>query len=172
MKHAGPMEIEIKVRIPSLALVRPRLEQAGFSLVHPQGPETSILWDQGGALGAQGSALRLRRYAGTATLTWKGMRVADPRLKIRPEVETEVADGEAMEAILAALGFAPTLTMVKSRSLWARGELEACLDETPFGCFLELEGPRTAIDFALAELGLGDAPVELRGYATLFGATE
>ena len=31
MKPAGPLEIEVKLRIPSPAAVRPLLEQAGFS---------------------------------------------------------------------------------------------------------------------------------------------
>jgi len=79
-----------------------------------------------------------------------------------------VADPEAMEGILRALGFAPALTMVKTRSIWTRGELEACLDETPFGCFLELEGAREAIAEAMAELDLGSDLVEPRSYADLY----
>ncbi len=103
-----------------------------------------------------------------AILTWKGPRVADPHLKIRPEVETAVADPEAMEAILQALGFAPVLVMVKTRSIWTRGGLEACLDDTPYGSFLELEGSREAIAGAMAELGLGEDLVEPRSYAVLY----
>lgn len=168
MKHAGPLEIEIKLPIASLAFLQPRLASAGFTLTHPQAQELSVLWDRDGALRAQDNALRLRRYGATATLTWKGPRQADPRLKIRPEVETAIADPDAMEGILQALGYLPALTMVKSRSLWRRGDLEACLDEAPFGCFLELEGSREAIQKALEDLGLDGAPVEPRGYPTLF----
>ena len=94
--------------------------------------------------------------------------MADPRLKVRPERETAVADPEAMEAILRALGFMPVLTMEKRRAIWARGELEACLDRTPFGCFLELEGGREAIAAAMAELALGPDLIEPRRYAALF----
>ena len=168
MKHAGPLEIEIKLPIPSLAALAPRLQAAGFTLAHPQAQEYNVLWDRQGALRGADSALRVRRYGATATLTWKGPRLADPRLKIRPELETVVADPEAMDGILRALGYVPVLTMVKSRSLWRRGELEACLDEAPFGCYLELEGSREAIQKALEDLVLEDQPVESRGYPTLF----
>jgi adenylate cyclase class 2 len=168
MKHTGPLEIEIKLPIPSLEGFPARLEAAGFRLTHAEAPETSVLWDQGGRLCGLGSALRLRSYGETATLTWKGPREEDPRLKIRPEVETAVADGEAMEGILRALGFEPALTMVKRRALWGRGALEACLDEAPFGCFIELEGSREDIEQALLDLGLEGVPPETRSYATLF----
>jgi adenylate cyclase, class 2 len=168
MKHAGPLEIEVKLRIPAVEELAPRLRAAGFALVHPEDLEVSVLWDRAGGLQALDSALRLRRYGDLALLTWKGPRVADPRLKIRPERETAVADPEAMEAILRALGFEPVLTMEKRRAVWARADLEACLDRTPYGCFLELEGGREAIAAAMAELGLGPELIEPRSYAALF----
>jgi len=172
MKHAGPLEIEVKVRVPSIQALEPLLVQAGFRLVHPEAEEANRLWDRSGELQAQGSALRLRRYGGRAVLTWKGPRVADPRLKIRAELETEVADPAAMEGILAALGFAPALEIVKSRAIWRRDQLEACLDRTPYGFFVELEGSRDAIDQAMAELGLDAAQVEPRSYAALYSGRD
>ncbi len=168
MKHAEHVEIEMKFRIPSLELSRLRLEACGFAPVHAQDGEVSVLWDRDGELRAKGGALRLRRYGGRAALTWKGARVPDPLLKIRPELETAVADPLAMEGILAQLGFSPVFEMRKSRSVWRRGPLEACLDETPFGCYLELEGAPEAIREAMGPLGLEEAQVEPRSYVTLF----
>jgi adenylate cyclase class 2 len=169
MKHAGPLEVEVKLSIPSTAAVRPQLQAAGFTEIHPAALERSELWDRDGHLRAQDCALRLRRYGGSAALTWKGPRLADPALKIRPELETAVADPEAMAGILKALGFEPVLVMEKTRSVWSRIDLEACLDDTPFGSYLELEGEREGIEAAMAELGLGLERVETRSYATLYG---
>ena len=168
MKHAELLEIEIKLPIPDLESLRVRLQQAGFVLKHPQASESSVLWDQEETLRKQGSALRLRRYGSQAILTWKGPRQEDARLKIRPEIETAVEDPEAMEGILRALGFAPAFSMVKSRSQWVRADLEACLDEAPFGCFIELEGSREAIQQALEDLALTEIPPEPRSYPELF----
>ena len=39
MKHAGPLEIEVKLRIPSTGRMAPGCWQAGFVLVHPAAPE-------------------------------------------------------------------------------------------------------------------------------------
>ena len=171
MKHAGPLEVEVKLRIPATAPMAPRLAQAGFALVHPEAEEANRLWDRAGALQAQDCALRLRRSGGQATLTWKGARVADPQLKIRPELETAVADPEAMEGILRALGYEPVLVMVKRRAIWRRDGLEACLDDTPHGSFLELEGEREAIHAAMSELGLEAGQIEPRSYAVIYSVS-
>ena len=164
------METEVKLRIPAVAPLRTLLEAMGFAERVPAQREESVLWDRGGELRACGSALRLRRYAGGSVLTWKGPVVPDPLLKIRPEEETAVADPEATEAILRGLGFAPVLRMAKTREVWTRGELEACLDETPFGCFLELEGDPQAIRAAMEHLCLDASRVETRSYPALFEA--
>lgn len=168
MKHAGHVETEMKFRIPGTAEVLARLEARGFRPVHPRAEERSVLWDRDGLLKAQGCALRVRRYGDRALLTWKGARVPDPLLKIRPEVETGVEEPAALEEILAALGYAPVLSMVKTRSIWRRDALEACVDEAPFGCFLELEGLPADIRKAMADLGLEESQVEPRSYPALF----
>jgi adenylate cyclase class 2 len=168
MKPAGPLEVEVKLRIPSTGAMRLALEQAGFGPAHAEAREANWLWDRAGELLAQDCALRLRQYGDQATLTWKGPKVADPLLKIRPEVETGVADPAAMEGILRALGFTPVLAMEKTRSIWIRGSLEACLDDTPYGAFLELEGDRESIAEAMAELGLDPSRIEPRSYAALY----
>ncbi len=170
MKHKPALETELKLRIPALAPYGPLLKALGFQERVPLQPELSVLWDRDGELRTVGSALRTRQYAGHQTLTWKGPKVPDALLKIRPECETAVADGDALEAILRALGFEPVLRMEKHRALWERGELEACLDETPFGCYLELEGEAQAIGAAMEGLGLARDRAEPRSYPELYRA--
>jgi adenylate cyclase, class 2 len=168
MNHKPSLETELKLRIPATAPLRPQLEALGFQEIIPAQPELSVLWDRAGELRAAGSALRLRRYAGHAWLTWKGPKVPDALLKIRPERETGIENGEAMEAILRALGFEPVMRMEKRRAVWRRAELEACLDETPFGSYLELEGDPQAIHAAMAGLGLTPDRAEARSYPELY----
>lgn len=163
-----PLETEVKLRVPSLDGLGARLEAQGFHLETPFQAETSTLWDRGAELYDQGAALRIRRYGGSATVTWKGAQQADPRFKIRPELETAVADAAAMEGILRALGFTPVMRMVKQRAVYRREALVACLDETPFGCFLEVEGPPEDLPRAIEALTLPGAEVETRSYPALF----
>ncbi len=170
MRHKSALETELKLRIPATAPFRPLLEALGFREVSPMQPEQSVLWDRAGALRAAGSALRTRSYAGQARLTWKGPKVPDAILKIRPERETGIEDDAAMEAILDALGFQPVLRMEKRRAVWECADLEACLDETPFGCYLELEGDSQAIHAAMEALGLATDQAEPRSYPELYQA--
>ena len=168
MQKKPALETELKLRIPATAPLRPLLAAQGFQEVTPAQAELSILWDRSGSLRDQGSALRTRVFAGRTRLTWKGPKVPDALLKIRPERETGIEDGEALEAILRALGFEPVLRMEKVRAVWRCGGLEACLDETPFGCYLELEGEAEAIHAAMRALELSSDQAETRSYPELY----
>jgi len=170
MKHKPALETELKLRIPATGPYRPLLEALGFHEVAPAQAEISVLWDRNGELRSAGSALRTRSFAGQSRLTWKGPKVPDPILKIRPEHETGITDGASLEAILRALGFEPVMRMEKVRAVWERTELEACLDETPFGCYLELEGEPQAIRVAMEGLGLAPDRAEPRSYPELYQA--
>lgn len=194
MRHKSALETELKLRIPATGPYRPLLEALGFHEITPMQPETSVLWDRNGELRAAGSALRTRVYAGQTRLTWKGPKMPDAMLKIRPEHETGIEDCVSLEAILRALGFEPVMHMEKKRAVWVREdragaashrtesgpeggaqdgprvELEACLDETPFGCFLELEGDPQAIRAAMEGLGLAPDRAEPRSYPELYQA--
>jgi adenylate cyclase class 2 len=163
-----PTETEVKLRIPSTASLAPQLLALGFTEETPPQLERSVLWDRDTELLSQGCALRVRNYAQRAWITWKGPKVQDALLKIRPELETALTDSATMEGILRALGYAPVMAMEKTRSVLRREGLVACLDDTPFGSYLELEGEPPAIRAAMESLGLGAELAELRSYPTLF----
>lgn len=164
-----PLETEVKLRVAELEPLAARLAALGFGEREPLQSEESVLWDRGTEPLERGCALRLRRYAGQAWITFKGPKQEHPELKIRPEHETRLDDPAAMEAILTSLGYAPVLRMAKSRAVWQRADgLLACLDETPLGPYLELEGEPDAIGEAMAALGIGKDAIEPRSYPTLF----
>lgn len=162
------LEIEVKLRVPALEPLAGRLAGLGFAECEPLQAEQSVLWDRGGDLLERGCALRVRRYAGRAWITFKGRKQDHPELKIRPEFETGIEDPEALEAILDALGYRPCLRMAKARALWRGPGLVACLDETPVGRFLELEGDEDRIRAAMADLGIGADAIEPRSYPSLY----
>ena len=163
------LETEVKLRVAALEPLAARLAELGFGEREPLQPEESVLWDRNVELLERGCALRVRRYAGRAWITFKGPKQNHPELKIRPEYESRIDDPAAMEAVLAALGYAPVLRMAKFRAVWQRADgLLACLDETPIGRFLELEGEPDAIRAAMAAVGIGKDSIEPRSYPTLY----
>jgi adenylate cyclase, class 2 len=131
--------------------------------------ETNSLFDfPAGTLRARGQALRLRRARGFAWLTFKEQTVGPQRVKERNEYETTVADPEALVRTLGALGMTEQFRYEKYRQVYSLGDLEACLDETPIGCYIELEGPAESIETEAARLGFSMSDAILLSYPALY----
>lgn len=149
-------EVEIKLRVPSAVEARERLARAGARETAVRTFEDNGLFERAEQpLHATGRMLRLRRCGDIATLTYKAPVPGEHRHKVREEHETRVADPAAIERILGGLGFTPAYRYQKYRTSFELAGVVACLDETPIGCFLELEGAPEAIDRAAALLGFG-----------------
>lgn len=163
-------ETEIKLAATSIGDAEGLLRRNGFSVTIPRAFEANELFDfPGGILRGRREIIRLREYAGDFVLTYKGPPLAGPH-KSREEIETKVADGAALRAVLQRLGLTGTFRYEKYRTEWARpGEPgHATLDETPIGVFLELEGPPDWIDQTAAGIGFQPKDYITASYATLY----
>ena len=170
---ATERELKVRLTLEGFRSVRRKLEQLGSRLETESQTEINVLFDYSDhRLQETGCALRLRSYAGTSLLTFKGRVEEDPLLKRRPEIQTEVTRPEETREILAQLGLRPQFLYSKQREIrtWAikGAELEICLDQTPVGLFLEIEGREPEIREAarLLDLNLEDAVKE--SYVTLY----
>lgn len=164
----APQEVEIKFVLSGLRVAERKLRQLGFRLQTRRTHEMNILFDLPGAvLRRRGELLRLRRYGRQWTLTHKGKGVPG-RHKTREEIETRVADGDAVAAILHALGFRPTFRYEKFRSEWSAGVGHVVLDHTPIGDFGEIEGPPAWIDRTARALGIRPQAYITDSYVQLF----
>jgi adenylate cyclase, class 2 len=165
-----PNEIEIKFRIENLPALARALRKAGFKQITRFTHEMNVLYDlPGEKLRQRGELLRLRKYGETWTLTHKAKGKAG-RHKVRVELETLVANGPQMEAILRTLGYKPAFRYEKFRAEWADGTGHVVLDETPIGNFGEIEGPPGWIDRTARTLGIGRADYITDTYAPMFFA--
>jgi adenylate cyclase class 2 len=59
--------------------------------------------------------------------------------------ETEVKNEKHLRKILKSLGLQPVFQYSKFRTVFRKKRLTICLDETPIGDFLELEGQQSEI---------------------------
>ncbi len=91
------------------------------------------------------SILRLRRIGKRGILTYKERLPTRSDIKHQRENETRVDNPDALELILAALGFSPALVYEKRRETWRLGKVEIVIDELPFGLFMEIEGTEQGI---------------------------
>lgn len=167
-------EIEVKVRIDQadLPTVRERLQALGLSSLGPAENEQNELYDfPDGRLTAEGCALRLRRVANAAWLTFKGPQVPHPTLKIREEFECPVGDVDNIARILGRLGLQVIFRYSKKRErlrAMEPADLEVALDQTPIGCFIELEGSPEAIRHVADRMGWPEESFITRSYVELY----
>lgn len=151
-------EVKIKVEKEALPGIRERLGGLGFQQTAQRAREENLLWDDSkGRLEGSGSALRLRKYGQKQILTFKGPRVEHSHLKIREEIETEIGDFHSMTRVLEAIGMVVCFEYAKYREKYQlsgdKGRIEVCIDETPVGCYVEIEGSAGAIDTVASDLG-------------------
>ncbi len=165
---AAPQEVEIKFLVPDLKALENKLRDLGFRCETPSTHEINTLYDlPGQKLRRKGELLRLRKYGDKWKLTHKA-KGKSGRHKSRAELETAVADGNAMDAMLRALGFSPCFVYEKFRSEWSDGEGHVVLDHTPIGDIAEIEGKSRWIDRTARALGIASTDYITKSYAELF----
>jgi len=161
-------EVEVKFRVADLQGLARALRATGLRLVTPRTHEMNTLYDlPGEVLRARKELLRLREYGSEWTLTHKSGGKKG-RHSSRVELETGIAGGKKMDAILRALGYAPSFRYEKFRAEWTDRKGQVVVDETPIGNFCEIEGPSRWIDATAKKLGVTSADYITKNYATLF----
>jgi len=167
---ASNQEVEIKFRVDDQRTLTRRLRAAGFRQVTRRTREQNTLYDlPGSPLRKRGELFRLRKY-GTGWLLTHKAKSKVTRYKTRVETETKIADGDKLEKILLALGYAPTFRYEKYRAEWSDGQGHVVVDETPIGWFGEIEGPGSWIDRTAQRLGIDRKSYITQSYAELFFA--
>jgi len=161
-------ETEIKFRIEKLSTLTHQLRAAGFRQQTPRTLEMNTLYDLPGAkLRKRKQLLRIRQYGKCWTIAHKsGTKIA--RHSTRQELETGIADGKTMDAILRALGYSPSFRYEKFRAEWTDGKGHVVIDETPIGNFCEIEGAARWIDATAKKLRVRHEQYIMKNYATLF----
>jgi adenylate cyclase class 2 len=170
-----PDEIEVKIEVEASELdaIRKGLSDFGFVVKSTRAFEQNYLFDfSDGQLSQSGCALRLRRYADKSTLTYKGPRKADPLLKIREEIESKVESFQSVQDILLALGLTVVFEYSKHREKLTTQiegqDVELCIDETPIGCFVEVEASPEMIDRIAEGFGWGADRYLNKNYVDLY----
>ena len=162
-------EVEVKLGVRDLGGLRETLRSQSARVRAPLHEEVNDLYDDAeGALSGSGRTLRLRRAAGRAILTYKGRSRFQNGIKTREEREVEVSDGGEAEAILGGLGLIRRFRYEKRREEWDFEDCIVCLDETPIGNFVEVEGDPTDIRRVFVGLGLDFTEAIPYSYAELY----
>jgi len=148
------LEIEVKFYLENMERVREKLLSTGAK---SSGRifESNICFDDAqDSLKTRQSLLRLRKDK-KVTLTHKSKPVAgETEFKVLKELEVEVSDFDMMLSILETLGYHRTLVYEKYRETLTIGQTKLCIDNMPFGDFIEIEGTKADIRNLAQELGM------------------
>jgi len=165
MEH---IETEVKFFITDPMKLREKLISLG-ALSGGNIFETNIIFeDKDKNLIKNKSLLRLRKDSKT-TLTFKSQPPdADSRFKMLRELEVEVSDFPTATRILESLGFIKEQIYEKWRETLVLESTYFCIDKTPYGDFLEIEGNKEEIMEYASLLGLDWKERILLNYLELF----
>jgi adenylate cyclase class 2 len=161
-------EIEVKIRIDDPDDFRRRLTGLGARTRRERHLEDNVLYDYPEmAITRRGCLLRVRKRPGEGILTFKGRGRIEAGAKVRPEQEIRVDDPDTLRAILEAAGLGSIYRYQKYRTEFELAGVVVAVDELPFGCFLEIEGPLKSIHQIATRLGYGPDSFLATTYRTL-----
>jgi adenylate cyclase class 2 len=163
-----PIEIEVKFPLADIATLRKKIAEMG-GVSRGRHFEINIrLDDDSQRLRQNQCLLRLRRDVQTALTFKAAAEDPDRQFKIHRELEVQVSDFEIMEQILGSLGFQRRQVYEKWRETFRLDNADLCLDQLPFGDYLEIEGPKAAIRQVASRLGLDWRRRICRNYLEMF----
>jgi len=163
------VEIEVKIRIQDLDPYREKILNLGAKIEKERFFEENTLYDfPSQALSKKRQALRIRKVGKKTFLTFKGAPQKSRKFKVREEHETEVKNKKNLKKILKSLGLVPAFSYQKYRTVFRKGRLKICLDETSIGNFIELEGERNDITKFARPLGISKSEFIKLDYVQLF----
>lgn len=140
------LEIEVKIKIEHLTDIKEKILAQGAELAKERYPHDDTFYDfPSFELKKKHHALRVRKVHKKTFLTFKGPGQKSRKFKIKEEYETEVKNEKHLRQILNSLGLQPVFHYSKFRTVFRKKRLTICLDETPIGNFLELEGQQSDI---------------------------
>jgi adenylate cyclase class 2 len=167
---SDPVEIEVKFLVENPVSLRGEVAALG-ALSHGRGLEINYRYDDPEAsLAQRRMLLRLRRDRSIKLTVKTPPAAEDPQFKVLREIEVEVSDFETMDRLLSRLGFQRVQIYEKWRETFRLGDTLLCIDELPYGTFLEIEGSKPSIRQLAQRLGFPWSGRILANYLEIFDA--
>ncbi|MGH9947268.1 MAG: class IV adenylate cyclase [Pyrinomonadaceae bacterium] len=138
------------------------LEEFGAEFIGEDTEVNSIFANK--ELVERNAVVRIRETQNRSILTFKRRLPSTSGAKEQVEFESEIADAVAIRSIIEAIGLKRAIVYEKRRRTYHFRKVEVVLDELPFGLFMEIEGPISAIAEAEMLLGVEDLEVVQETY--------
>ncbi|ACS79890.1 class IV adenylate cyclase [Maridesulfovibrio salexigens] len=149
------LETELKYLNADHDKARMIMKEQGAKMLTRHYERNVVLDDPGRTLYKRSALLRVRQ-AEKVTMTVKRIPAGpvSGKAKVYIEHETEVSNFDETVAALQVLGYSPVFSYEKIREEWEFAGCHICLDQLPFGPFIEIEGSEDGILSCADKLGL------------------
>ena len=167
-------EIEVKIKVEDFSEIEDILNTYKWDFVGDWVFEDNLVFDFNDLLlKKSGKLLRLRKEDDRFILTFKKkVKEKDGLFKEREEIEVSVDDYEKMRTILEGVGMELFFRYQKYRKTYTLSENHICLDKTPIGNFIEIEGSEAFIEAYAKKLGFSSSDFINKSYYDLFSKSE
>ncbi len=164
------MEIEVKIEVKDFSPFEKILSKEIFDEIRDWVFEDNLVFDvEDLKLKKEGKLLRLRKTGENIILTFKNkVEKKYSEYKVREEIEIKVSDFENTIKILKGLGYKVFFRYQKFRKIYSRSSNHVCLDKTPIGNFIEIEGDENFILKMAEKLGFTKKAFLKETYYELF----
>jgi len=165
-------EIEAKIKVDSLDIIREKLKEIGAKFIAERSQEDILFDDADQSMIKADSCLRLRKQVSSEgtkfILAYKGAKEKS-NFKKRLEIEIEVNDSDSTQELISALGYEKKITVEKKRDIWLIETCEVALDQVKLlGDFVEIEGSdEKKINSVQKSLGLEQSKHIPKSYAAM-----
>ncbi len=148
-----PIEIEIKFEVKNIRELKKKLKKIRAKKIKRYFEYNLAFDTKDKKLYKSKILLRLRKAAGKVILGYK-RKIPSRKYKQEEEIEIEVKDFEKMKKLLEKLGFYKSFIYEKVREVYKYKGTEICIDQLPFGTYLEIEGKEKDIKTVIDKLEL------------------
>ncbi len=160
-----PIETEVKIKIENIEQIKQKLFEIRAELFKKRALQRDEYFDAKNKLKRTQQTLRLRD---SSILCYKGPPKKKQNMKIREEIEVMVDNGNYLKEILLKLCYEPTKVKEKYRESYLFHLTRICIDETPMGNYLEIEGSKDGVLDAAKRLGFSEKDFNTRSYTDIW----
>lgn len=160
-----PTETEIKIKIDNIDKIKTKVLEMRAELFKKRALQVDEYFDKKNALEKSDQVLRIRD---NSILTYKGPKQKKQNMKIREEIEVMVDSGLYLKEILKKLGYTKTGAKEKYREAYIFQLTQICIDETPMGNFIEIEGSKQGVIDVAKKLGFSERNFITKSYTAMW----
>ncbi len=159
-----PTETEVKIRIDAVEPIKQKLLEMKAELYKKRAVQTDSYFGNK-TMKKKGQTLKIRD---NALLIYKGPSQKKNNIRSNEEIEIMVDNAAYLKQLLEQLGYLQYWKKERYRESYLVNMTQICIDETPIGNFIEIEGKKENIIDIAKQLGFSQKKFIADSYGKLW----